>query len=273
MNPYLEIIRPANGAMAAVAVLVGYIVAIGSVAITLPAAAAMLSAFLILSGGMAVNDYYDVAIDKKNKPHRPIPSGRMRRTRAFQYSMALFGLGLAAALYVSYAAFAIATAAAMLLYLYAWKFSAEPFTGNLVVAVNTGLTFIFGAAAAGEVLSIPAIALAGMALFATLAREIYKSIQDMKADKGHRETLPMHIGIGKSSLIAAFALATAVMLSPIPYWAGTLSTKYILLIALVDAGFLYTAFNGMYSRNHAKEAYYCKIFQAAALIAFVAGVF
>jgi geranylgeranylglycerol-phosphate geranylgeranyltransferase len=161
----------------------------------------------------------------------------------------------------------------MLLYLYAWRLSAAPFTGNLIVAFNTGLTFIFGAAAAGEVLSIPAIALAGMALFATLAREIYKSIQDMKADKGHRETLPMNIGVGKSSLVAAFALATAVMLSPIPYWAGTLSAKYILLIALVDAGFLYTAFNGMYSRNHAKEAYYCKLFQAAALIAFVAGVF
>ncbi len=270
MSPYIEIIRPVNGVMAAVAVVVGYIVAGGAVW-GASIAYAMAAAFLILSGGMAINDYYDLHIDAKTKKYRPIPSGRMKESTALAYSAVLFAVGIMLSWLVNASAFAIATTASLLLVLYAKSLSKKAFTGNLVVAVNTGLTFVFGAAVAGGVLMTEVIALAGMALFATLAREIYKSIQDMGEDKGVRETLPIKIGISKSRMIATFSLVSAVALSPIPYWAGAFNTTYMLLISLVDLGFLYTAMNGMKSKDFGREAHYCKVFQLAALITFLVG--
>ena len=95
----------------------------------------------------------------------------------------------------------------------------------------------------------------------------------MAEDRTVRETLPLRIGKSRSALIAAFALVTAVMLSPAPYWAGAFGEGYLLMIAVVDAGLLYTAINGTRSRNFAREARYCKLFQAAALVAFLVGAF
>jgi len=271
MNPYIEIIRPVNGIMAAIAVVVGYIVAGGGLALSAGIAYATIAAFLILSGGMAINDYCDWKIDAKTKRYRPIPSGRIKKNVALAYSVLLFAAGIALSYMVNASVFAIAIAASALLILYAKSLSKKAFAGNLVVALNTGLTFIFGAAVLGNVFITEVIALAGMAMFATLAREIYKSIQDMKEDKGIRETLPMRIGVSKSRIIAAFSLVSAVTLSPIPYLSGAFNATYLLLIALADAGLLYTAMNGMKSRDFAREAHYCKVFQFAALIAFLVG--
>jgi len=270
MNAYIEIMRPANGIMAAIAVAVGYVVVAGMSLTTTPGYA-MFSAFLILGAGMAINDYYDYAIDIKTKKHRPIPSGRIKKKIAFVYSIVLFLIGIILSYFVNFMTFAIAIVAAVLLFGYAAYFAKKVFSGNLVVAVNTGLTFVFGAAVVGEVFLSEVIALAGMALFATLAREIYKDIQDIAEDKKTRRTLPMEIGKSKSTLIAAFALVTAVMLSPIPYLAGIFGYTYLLLITLVDIGFLYTAYTGSKSGDYGKEAKYCKLLQFGALIAFIIG--
>ncbi|MCK4327757.1 MAG: UbiA family prenyltransferase [Candidatus Diapherotrites archaeon] len=271
MNPYVEIIRPVNGVMAMIAVAVGFFVAAGQFALPQGLFFAMASAFLILSAGMAINDYYDYPIDRKTKKQRPIPSGRMGLGAAWRYSAVLFVAGLGLAFLVNIEAFAIAVVAAATLFLYAKELSKKAFTGNFLVALNTALTFVFGAAVVGVVFSVEVLALAGMALFATLAREIYGSIRDMKADKGTRETLPMKIGASKSIMIAAFSMGTAIMLSPIPYWAGVFGGTYLLLVALVDAGFLYVVLNSFKTKNFAREAHYCRVFQMAALIAFLAG--
>lgn len=271
MNAYIEIVRPFNGVMAAIAVFIGYVVAGGALAFSNELAYAAVAAFLILSGGMVINDYYDWKIDAKTKRYRPIPSGRIKKNVAFVYSIVLFVVGIVLSYFINMMAFVVALIAAVLLFLYGKDLSKKVFTGNLIVAVNTGLTFVFGAAVVGNLFVSEVIALAGMALFATLAREIYKSIQDMKEDKGVRETLPMKIGVSKSTLIAAFALVTAVVLSPIPYWSGAFGDTYLILVGLVDIGLLYTAFNGLKSKEFAREAHYCKIFQFAALIAFLVG--
>ncbi|MFC2174891.1 UbiA family prenyltransferase [archaeon] len=271
MNAYVEILRPVNGVMAMVAVAVGFFVAGGQFALPQGLALAMASAFLILSAGMVINDYYDYPIDKKTKKHRPIPSGRVGLGAARMYAAALFLVGLGLAFFVNMEAFVIAVLAAVTLFLYAKEFSKKAFTGNFLVALNTGLTFVFGAAVAGSIVSVEVMALAGMALFANLAREVYGSIRDMKDDKGTRETLPMRIGVSKSVMIAAFAMVTAIMLSPIPYWAGIFGENYLLLISLVDAGFLYIILNSFRTKNFAREAHYCRVFQMAALIAFLVG--
>jgi len=272
MNAYVEILRPINGVMAMVAVAVGFFVAAGQFSLPAGLFLAMASAFLILGAGMAINDYFDLPIDKKKKKHRPLPSGRMSKRAAIAYTAALYAAGIVLAALINIEALVVAAVAAATLFLYAWHFSRVPFTGNLVVALNTGLTFVFGAAAAGgSVLSVQVMVLAGMALFATLAREIYGDVRDVKEDKGARLTLPMKIGQTKSVMIAAFSMATAIMLSPLPYWSGSFGGTYLLLVSLVDAGFLYVILNSFRTKDFSREAYYCRVFQMAALVAFLAG--
>jgi geranylgeranylglycerol-phosphate geranylgeranyltransferase len=270
----VSLIRPVNGIMAAIAVVVGFIVAGGTTA-PLGLAFAALSAFFILGAGMAVNDWADYDIDRRLKPHRPVASGRIKRGHALTLSVALFAAGVILAALVNLAAFLIAVAASVLLAAYAVRLSRMPVLGNAAVALLTGLTFWFGEAVRGFVFSPEVSMLALLALFSTFAREIYKSIHDMEADKRVRRTLPMLVGVKTSALIAGVSLALAIAVSPVPYWIGTFGTNYILLITLVDAGFLYTLITGLLNKDHlqfAKQARFVKVFQFAALIAFLAGV-
>lgn len=96
-NDYLELVRAP-----AVLTVLGDTLAGGSAAghalggrrITLPLASACLYA-----GGMALNDYADRRIDARERPERPIPSGRISARNALTAAAALTvtGLGLSAA--------------------------------------------------------------------------------------------------------------------------------------------------------------------------------
>ena len=82
---YLELSRPINGVIAFVSVILGAMFAAGGRLSFLDDSGVFivaLSALLLLSAGNAINDYCDGEIDRINKPQRPIPSGRIRRSRA-----------------------------------------------------------------------------------------------------------------------------------------------------------------------------------------------
>lgn len=75
------------------------------------------SCCLYLSG-MILNDVFDVAIDSKQRPHRPIPSGQISRKSAVFVGVILMmlGVGLAASLGWRPAAVSIALAICIILY-------------------------------------------------------------------------------------------------------------------------------------------------------------
>lgn len=96
VNDYLELVRAP-----AILTVIGDTLAGGSAAghslggrrIALPLASACLYA-----GGMALNDYADHELDARERPERPIPSGRISARRALTVAAALTaaGLGLSA---------------------------------------------------------------------------------------------------------------------------------------------------------------------------------
>jgi len=53
------------------------------------------------NGVYALNAYYDIEIDKVNKPKRPLPSGRMKPEHALRYAIILMVLGMLVAAVVS----------------------------------------------------------------------------------------------------------------------------------------------------------------------------
>lgn len=275
MRHYLSLIRPVNGMMAVVAVWLGYALAKGGIAFSLEAGYACAAAFLILSGGMAANDFFDRKIDKKNKPHRPIPSGKVRARHALMLSLALFIIGLGLAGLVNLLALGIAVIASVLLFAYAETLSRHKHVGNAVVALSTGLTFVFGEAVTGSIGSPVVVILAFIALFSSWAREIYKDIEDMRADRRHRLTLPLAEGIVHSSAIAGAFLLIAVALTPIPFFLGLLPVQYLTIICAVDLGLLAIALTAPFEKTPARFHTYgsaVKLLQGLALVGFFTGI-
>ena len=90
MNPYIEILRPGNAAMAAISII---LIAFIDKTFTLPVIFAILTVFFETSAGNVINDYFDYEIDLINKPSRPIPLGRISLKNGRNYGYFLFLLG------------------------------------------------------------------------------------------------------------------------------------------------------------------------------------
>ena len=57
---------------------------------------------LFYSGGMCLNDLYDIEVDRVHKPFRPIPSGRLSLKETTLFTVILFGLALFLLFFVPY---------------------------------------------------------------------------------------------------------------------------------------------------------------------------
>jgi 4-hydroxybenzoate polyprenyltransferase len=104
-SAYLEMMRVSNLPSVFSNVLVGAALGAGSGMIplesTVPCAVAV--AFLYI-GGVALNDAVDAAVDRTERPERPIPSGRLSLGQAYRLAAFSFCLGLAVLVSISPAA-------------------------------------------------------------------------------------------------------------------------------------------------------------------------
>ncbi len=258
----MEIMRPGNCLMAAVAALIGFLVADARPE-PLTAALVLLAVFVVTGAGNAANDYFDREIDAVNRPGRPIPSNRISPDRALSWSIVLFALGCLAALFINPLAFAIAAFNSILLYLYARNLKVTPFAGNLAVGYLTGSTFLFGGAAGNNVEITAFLFL--LASLATLAREIEKDIEDEAGDRiSGAKTLPIVIGEGRSSLLAALFVLAAIGLS----YLAPLGRAYIAAVTVADILFL-VALASIIRGEAPRAQKMLKMGMAAALAAFL----
>jgi 4-hydroxybenzoate polyprenyltransferase len=60
----------------------------------MPVVVAGLAGSLLYSGGMFLNDAFDAEIDARERPERPIPSGRIGRTQVFVLGLGMLALAL-----------------------------------------------------------------------------------------------------------------------------------------------------------------------------------
>jgi geranylgeranylglycerol-phosphate geranylgeranyltransferase len=234
MNAYLEILRPGNAFMAVIAI---FIMAIISGKFTLEVLAAAVVVFLVTGAGNVINDYFDHKIDAINKPERPIPSGRISLNNAGIYSAFLFVVGTAIAFYINWLLGMIAFLSSLLMVYYAYDLKTKCIIGNLVISFLTGLCFVFGGIAVGEI--IISIYLGFYAFLLTMAREIVKDMEDMEGDKEMgATTLPIVHGKRISSILAAFFMIFASLTSPILYILNIFNIFYLIILTLAIVLFL-----------------------------------
>ncbi len=220
----LQMLRPGNAVMAAIAVLLGGLVVTGTDVFLLhfdAVGAAALAAFLITGFGNVLNDITDRSVDAEAHPTRPLPSGRISVPQAQTFAALLIGFGLFEAMVAAgWPTLLFAVVNAFILGAYEMRLKAVVLWGNVVVALLVASAFAFGAVASGAPVDSwgPLWALMAMAFLANLAREVLKDVQDVEADRAVRNTLPMVTGTATPMLLAFFLVNVAVALSAWSWW-------------------------------------------------------
>jgi len=214
MNPYIALTRPGNMVLTAIAVVAGAFIAAGTDIsnFQIQILICCLCSMMLVGGGNALNDYNDRKTDKENHPKRPIPSGSVSPDSAYMYAQALLGLGLLILLLTleNKMPFVIALIGVILLIAYENGLKAAGITGNVVVGLMSGAVFLFAGMAVNE--PGPTLWMFGLAVLATITREIVKDIQDLEGDTDRR-TLPSRIGIESSLNLSILILLIAIGLS------------------------------------------------------------
>lgn len=268
---FAEITRPLNCLMAAIAVFIGASVAIKSPALNLQVFFAMIAAFLICAGGQVINDFFDAEIDKKIRPQKILPSQKISKKQALIFSAILFFGGLIFSMMINETTFLTASVFTLLLILYSAMIQKQKSIGNIVVALSTAFTLIFGAAVFQKFDTV--IFLAASAFFANLSREIIKDVQDKKADLGYKKTIPMILSETQVNGIVFIFYLTAILLA-VFVWTEKLieSTAYIIL-TLISAMIFMHSFALLWSKKAAQAQKQSKNAMIVSLIAFLAGAF
>lgn len=239
----VRLTRPVNVVMFFAGVALGGLLAAGAEALEGASAGALAlamgSAALIGAGANAINDVFDLEIDRVNRPGRPLPSGEVSVGAARSVWAACSALGIGLGAFVSWAHLGIAAGSVALLYGYSARLKRTPLAGNVAVALVLGLAIFYGGLAVGPATGALWLG-AAFAFGSTLAREVVKDLEDVAGDAaGGARTLPIVLGERAAAAVAAVAAGATLAALPLGPTIGLGSD--FLALALPAAGLLLAA--------------------------------
>lgn len=235
------LIRPVNCWIALFSVWVGAAVS-SDIYFSYKIMIASISAFMITGFGNVMNDYYDIPVDKFNRPGRPLISGKVTIFEAKILAAIFGGVGLALSPFIHKFAFPIALFAVLSLWIYTPILKGKGFAGNIIIAFVASLAFIYGSLAVN--VSLNAVILMAFAFFVHFGREIVKDIQDEKADsKAGIKTGVVIYGLAAAAKIAIVIFAALIVLTFLPYFLNIFKIVYLIAVLIgVDLALLYSIF-------------------------------
>lgn len=218
----------------------------------------IVSTVLIAAGGYVINDYFDVKIDRINRPERLIVTRTISKEQAMRFFQILTACGIAMGIAVAVVVKSttlglIYVVVPGLLWFYSSSYKRQFIVGNVIVAFASALVPMLIAFANvsylkhsyGEVVQYsPAshdlyIWLGGFALFAFLCTWIREVIKDLQDQTGDRElechSMPIKMGETPTKVfVTAMVLLTVGLIawlafSILPFlhvW-GCLSIRYV----------------------------------------------
>lgn len=232
------------------------------------------SAVLIAAGANAINDVFDLAIDRINKPKRPLPSGLVTINQARIFAILLFIAGIGVSLFLQIPGFAIALITSISLYAYSWKLKRTVLWGNLAVAFFSGLAFIYGGLAVQRFQKAFIVGI--FSLFYHFAREIIKDTEDIAGDaKDGVITFPIRYGTRAALRMVTGVLLALIGLTLIPCFLNIFSIHYFWIVIPGVDGFLVYVIISMWrnstSSNLGRIAFLMKLNMFVGLLAVYAG--
>jgi geranylgeranylglycerol-phosphate geranylgeranyltransferase len=245
-----NLIRPLNAAITMVAVYAAGIISFPSYYSPKLILAVIASAFIAAFGNI-INDIFDLELDRKAKPFRPLPSGEIGIVAARVFAVVCALMALILSISISNHCLLIASIALILLTFYTPYFKGLGFLGNALVAIVSALAFIYGAIAVGNPTGgiIPAI----FALLFHFIREIIKDMEDFVQDKEFAiNTGVVKYGFGLANTLAITISIVLIIATLIPFVLSLYKLGYFIMVVIcIDIPLIYIAFR-MFS---AKDQY------------------
>lgn len=266
VSAYATLVRVPNLFTAPPDVLLGasLVAATGGALDTFTVAGLALASVFLYAAGTTLNDYFDATRDARERPERPIPSGRVTRREAVTLGGALLVAGVAVALAVGgLAATAIATVLAAVILLYDGVLKGSTL-GFLAMGTNRALNVSLGIAAAQSLSAVPSwTAVVPLVVGGYIASVTYMAAEEATGTerravltaivgaagagltalavlwRGSPEPLALLVGV---ALVGAFlawtgrALWTAYA-NPVPDTVGPAVGACVLALVVLDAGF------------------------------------
>lgn len=199
---------------------------------------ALLALFIPMMGWTAslyLSDYLDRKLDKIEKPHRPIPSGRIKPNEALVIGAIFAFSGLFLSFLLSIYNIILVFVVAILVFGYTKFSKSKGLIGNINRGLSTVVAFLFGIFSINQpITTIPIYIwiLSIVFLFHDANSNLVGAIRDMKGDKkGGYHTIPVKYGI-KKSIIISFIL-TFIWFSLtlfLPYYYNFVKFEFYLLI-------------------------------------------
>jgi 4-hydroxybenzoate polyprenyltransferase len=258
MKDYIQLARPFTLIAPALGFVSGSITAIGAapaepwtMAVLTPAIIGAFMAAMLNAASNALNQIYDLAIDKVNKPARPLPSGRITIRQAWIFTWISYAIALLLAWFVAPGGrrecFWIVLVAAILTFVY----SVPPFRtkrhglwANITIAVPRGLLLkVAGWSAVKTVVGVEPWFIGGIFGLFLLGASTTKDFSDMEGDAADGcRTLPIIYGVRKAAWLISPSFVLPFMLINVGVVTGILTGNALLLHALGITMTLYGAY-------------------------------
>jgi geranylgeranylglycerol-phosphate geranylgeranyltransferase len=259
VNGFLRLMRPVNCVMMGFAVFVGAVLANPQFASAdwLNVIYGFLTGFMLTAASMAINDYYDRAIDAINEPSRPIPSGLVSTKEALAFVSVLSVVGFFFAYLASLLCLTVAVVSWIIMATYVTVGKRSGLPGNFLVGVCMAIPFIYGSITVMNQVQLNVVLFASMAFLSGTGREITKGIVDVNGDRAQGvKTLAVRYGERNAAVVAAIFYVSAVSLTPVTWLIGGLvSFWFIPLVLITDIGLVASSILLLrdYSRENARK--------------------
>lgn len=258
MKDYIQLARPFTLIAPALGFVSGSITAIGAypmeswtlAVLTPPILGAMMAAMLNAASN-ALNQIYDLAIDKVNKPARPLPSGRLTIRQAWVFTWISYAIALALAWFVAPGGrrecFWIVLVAAILTFIYSvppLRTKRHGIWANITIAVPRGLLLkVAGWSAVKTVIGVEPWFIGAIFGLFLLGASTTKDFSDMEGDAADGcRTLPIIYGVRKAAWLISPSFVLPFMLINVGVFTGILTGNALLLHALGITMTLYGAY-------------------------------
>jgi geranylgeranylglycerol-phosphate geranylgeranyltransferase len=192
---------------------------------------AALSASLIAVGANTINDYYDIEIDRINKPHRILAANKLSLEVALIYFILVYLFAWVISLAINFKMFLIAFTIGILLYLYSFRLKRTIIWGNVTVSFATSMAFIYGGLAVNRFSET--LFPASFAFLFHFGREIIKDMQDVKGDHGKGAiTFAVKYGTSASLRLTLITFIVLIFLTIIPYVLKIYNIIYMIIVII-----------------------------------------
>jgi 4-hydroxybenzoate polyprenyltransferase len=216
----------------------------------------VLSSVLVAAAGYIINDYFDLNIDRINKPDKLVVEKVIRRRWVMIWHLILSGIGILIGVYIDLKTpvrfLTIAnTACVALLFLYSISLKKKLLSGNILISLLTAWTiFVVSWCEVNQLARVQsqfdaekiiklAFVYGGFAFIISLIREVVKDMEDIEGDRRYGcKTMPIVWGLNVSKvfvavwiivLIAAVGIIQAYVLRLGWWWSAVYSVLFIIV--------------------------------------------